>query len=169
MTNKVYYNEYDVKGWVHSIIQNMIQDRFYPDYVVGITRGGLTPALMLSQYLNVPMNTLKVSLRDDKNLESNTWMADEAFGYTDLKKKILIVDDINDTGATLNWIKQDWQASCLPKDPSWDDDVWNYNVKFAVLVNNESSDFKKIDYVGLTIDKEKDPQWIVFPWETWWI
>ena len=38
----------------------------------------------------------------------------------DNKKKIPIVDDINDTGATFNWIMQDWSAGCLSNDPDWE-------------------------------------------------
>jgi len=108
-------------------------------------------------------------------------MAEQAFGYlpkdergsgdadTDpaYRKKILIVDDINDSGATLEWIRQDWPSSCLPKHPAWDA-VWNRNVRFAVVINNEASNYEKIDYSGRNINKLDDPCWVVFPWENWW-
>ena len=176
---KIYYSWSDVEGQTLEIIRQISHDGWRPDYVVGLTRGGLIPANLISQYLEVPMETLKVSLRDDTSgPESNLWMAEDAFGYdsnpgttikcnSDLKKKILIVDDINDTGATLNWIKEDWQASCLPNDERWAN-VWNNNVRFAVLVNNQGSEFKNPDYVGKVIDKRDDDSWIVFPWENWW-
>ncbi len=142
----------------------MVLDGFKPDYVVGITRGGLNPALMISHYLDIPMHTLKVSLRDDDHCETNLWMAEEA--YTG--KNILIVDDINDSGATLNWIIEDWEKSVsLPIDETWDH-TWNKSVKFAVLVDNENSAFGLVDYVGMSINKFDDPSWIIFPWENWW-
>jgi hypoxanthine phosphoribosyltransferase len=177
MTKKVYYSDADVCGWVHEIMRDMYKGSWRPDYVVGLTRGGLIPAVMISQYLDVPMETLKVSLRDsDLVPESKSWMAEDAFGYAvhdpmasgDGRKQILIVDDINDSGATLNWIKQDWQSTCLPNDPRWVDEIWHHNVRFAVLVNNEASEFKDVDYAGTTINKLEDPAWIVFPWEEWW-
>ena len=72
MSRKVFYKESTVRGWVHEIIRSMARDEWRPDYVVGLTRGGLVPANMLSQYLDVPMETLKVSFRDDNaNPESN--------------------------------------------------------------------------------------------------
>jgi xanthine phosphoribosyltransferase len=157
----------------------MNADNWKPDYIVGLTRGGLVPATMLSHYLDIPMQTLNVSLRDsDIGPESNLWMSEEAFGYDDnpettiksnpdLKKNILIVDDINDTGATLNWIKEDWRSSCLPNAVDWDY-VWGNNVRFAVLINNEASEFKDVDYTGLNINKLEEPIWCVFPWEEWW-
>lgn len=161
---KLYYTDRDIRKFVHSIIRQMHQDNWRPDYIVGLTRGGLVPANMLSQYLNVPMNTLKVSLRDDVDgTESNLWMAEDAYNG----KNILIVDDINDTGATLNWIKQDWQGSCLPDNARWEN-VFNNNVRFAVLINNAASDFTDIDYAGVTINKLEEPIWCVFPWEEWW-
>ena len=39
------------------------------------------------------------------------------------KKKILIVDDLNDSGATINWIMNDWMDACKKNSPAWDD-VW---------------------------------------------
>lgn len=174
---KIYYTDQQIKAWTHDIMRAMAADRWRPDYVVGLTRGGLTPANLISQYLDVRMETLKVSLRDSNGQpESNCWMSEDAFGYEvhdsmasgDGRKQILIVDDINDSGATLNWIKQDWQSTCLPNDPRWVDEIWNHNVRFAVLVNNEASEFKDVDYAGTTINKLEDPAWIVFPWEEWW-
>jgi hypothetical protein len=46
--------------------------------------------------------------------------------------------------------------------------VWNSNVRFAVLVDNNASQFRTIDYSAVDIDKSKEPSWIVFPWEDWW-
>lgn len=168
--SKVYYSQETVNSWVHHIIRSMYAENWKPDYIVGLTRGGLVPAIMFSHYMNIPMHTLNVSLRDNTDIgpESNLWMAEDAFGYNmDQPKKILIVDDINDSGATLNWILEDWQSGCLPNDPKWND-VWNNNVRFAVMVNNEASNFKSPDYVGKIINKAERDEWVVFPWEEWW-
>ena len=169
MSSKVYYKESTVRTWLHDIIRAMARDEWRPDYIVGLTRGGLVPATMLSHYLEVPMHTLKVSLRDDDSgPESNLWMAEDALGDKyENGSHILIVDDINDSGATLNWIKQDWRESCLPNHSHWDH-VWGNNVRTAVMINNEASDFKDVDYVGLNINKLEEPIWCVFPWEEWW-
>ena len=174
MINKRYLSYHDVQMQVISIIQQMIQSNWKPDYVVGLTRGGLLPAVLLSHWFNVPCYTLKVSLRDDStDNESNCWMSEDAFGYDSVfptegnpRKRILIVDDINDSGATLEWIKQDWPSTCMPNDPSWSG-IWHDNVRFAVLVNNLASE-TKVDYAAMEINKAEEDVWIEFPYENWW-
>ena len=162
---KIYYTWKDVERQTQEILRQVQLDDWRPDYVVGLTRGGLVPANLISQYLAVPMECLKVSLRDDASQpESNLWMAEDAYKG----KKILIVDDINDSGATLNYIKQDWQSSCFPNDPRWHL-VWGDNVRVAVLVDNEASASKlNIDYNAIDLNKAEEDSWIVFPWEDWW-
>lgn len=164
------YSQY--KGLVADICRQIVLENWQPDYIAGITRGGLLPAVMISQYLKVPMHSLNVSLRDNIDMmgpESNLWMAEDAFGYQmDRPKNILIVDDINDLGSTIKWIKQDWASGCLPNDPRWQD-VWNKNVKFAVVVNNDASEVKEIDYIGMHINKQEKDVWVDFPYEEWWM
>lgn len=166
------------KAYVQGICRDISTGGWKPDYVVGITRGGLLPAVMISQYFNIPCQTLKISLRDNQGeSESNLWMAEDAFGYEvydemcsgNGRKRILVVDDINDTGATLDWLISDWQRSCLPNDTRWSDEVWNRNVRFAVIVDNLASTCKvKMDYVGIEINKAEDNVWVEFPYEEWW-
>ena len=81
-----------------------------------------------------------------------------------LRKKILIVDDINDTGATFNWIKEDWPSGCLPDDKSWET-VWDQNVRFATLTENLASDFSQVRYTCHEINKAEEDVWLVYPWE----
>lgn len=163
----------DVEGYCADICRDILLSDWRPDYVVGITRGGSTPAVLISQYLNVPCHMLKVSLRDGEGAESNCWMAEDAYGYHDkasvseYRKNILIVDDINDSGATMHWIKHDWEGNCFPTDETWND-IWHHNVQFAVLVENRSSEFKGTDFCGIEVDKAERDIWVVFPWEEWW-
>jgi len=175
------------KKYVSIICQQIQESNWKPDYVVGITRGGLLPAVMISHYLKVPMHTLNISLRDndiDMGPESNLWMAEDSFGYVSqesypvpegtvmsdpaLRKNILIVDDINDSGATINWIMQDWPSGCLPNDSAWKD-IWNNNVRFAVVIDNLASKCNvKMDYCGAEVNKAENDVWIEFPYEDWW-
>ena len=167
--NKIYYTWRDVEHHTQEILRQICSDSWRPDYVVGLTRGGLVPANLISQYLGCRMETLKVSLRDDTECESNLWMAEDAFGHNmEHPKNILIVDDINDTGATLNYIREDWPSGCFPDNPRWTE-VWGSNVRVAVLVDNESSKLEiPVSYSAVDINKAEQDSWIVFPWEEWW-
>jgi len=180
--NKQYYTYNDLHDTALDIVLQMYKDNWQPDYIVGINRGGLPLALRISHLTNVRMYTLDVCLRDGGDIgpESNCWMAEDAFGYVyepdrdDVfgkatsdpaeKKKILIVDDINDTGATFNWIKQDWQSGCLPDHPNWDT-VWGQNVRFAVMTENLSSEFGEVAYSWHEVNKAENDVWLVYPWE----
>lgn len=187
---KHYYSWKDVQGAVLDISRQLYNDNWRPDYIVGLARGGLVPAVMLSQYLGVPCESLKVSLRDGGQCESNLWMAEDAFGYIPLeerqdaefeithlpvagdrsdpkrRKNILIVDDINDTGATIDWLKKDWPSGCLPHDTAWDR-IWGQNVRFATLTNNLASK-ETVEYSVWEVNKADDDVWLVYPWEDFW-
>ncbi len=177
-----YYTWQDVDTAANAIMADLLEGTWRPDYIVGITRGGLPLALLLSHRLGVRMETLKVSLRNDTELgnETNCWMSEDAFGYKEVvdrdgvwskcisdpafKKNILVVDDINDTGATFAWIKQDWQSSCSPNDLNWDT-VWGGNVRFAVMTENLSSEFGLVQYCWDEVNKSEEDVWLVYPWE----
>ena len=163
--NKLIIDNRKFKSLVADIARQITLSGWRPDYIVGLVRGGLVPATIMSNALDIPMWALKVSLRDGGDTETNAWMAEDALGYNDKAKNILIVDDINDTGATLDWIIQDWQKSCLPNSERWKN-VWGNNVRFAVLIDNASSKFsRKVDYCGKEINKAERDVWIVYPWE----
>ena len=161
---KVYYTWQQVEGACLDIARQINSHNWRPDYIVGITRGGLVPANLLSQYTGIKMNSLDISLRDGGDCVSNLGMAEDAFEG----KNILIVDDINDQGSTVNWIKKDWPSGCFPDDPKWKS-VWGNNVRFAVLTHNYGSKFKDPDYFVWTVDKREEDCWLVYPWEEFWL
>ena len=185
MTNKKYYSWNNVEKMCVSIVNQMYKDNWRPDYIVGITRGGNVPATIISNMTGISCEALKVSLRDDPEghgSETNCWMSEDAFGYRsepadrdglyyngisdpELRKNILVVDDINDTGATFNWIMQDWKSSCMPNNKAWDD-IFSGNVRFAVLTDNLSSKFELcVNYCCDIVNKAEEDVWLVYPWE----
>ena len=173
MVRKEYYSVGKVKGLVLDLIKQMSDDNWKPDYIIGINRGGLTPAVMMSHFMNVPMFTLDIQLRDHaRSPESNTMMPLDALEG----KQILIADDINDSGATFNWIVKDWVSALSPEAmfnampylPDEQKVLWRRNVKFAVLTENLASEFHGVNYCAEEVNKAEDDVWIVFPWEQWW-
>jgi hypoxanthine phosphoribosyltransferase len=158
---KVHYSWPTVDAASTKLAVEILNTDWRPNYVVGLTRGGLIPAVMISHLLKIPMYTLKVSLRDDElnDSETNCWMPEDVVNGMN----ILIVDDINDSGETLKWIRSNWHDSVagLDLDPMmW----WHDRVRVAVLIDNLASG-ERVDFAALEINKAEDPCWIVFPWE----
>lgn len=178
--NKIFYSWNDIETAAISIQLQMYKDNWLPDRIVGISRGGLPLALILSHMLSKPLTAIHVSLRDSKDEnESNLWLSEESIGYVsseerewtksrwDISKRsnILIVDDINDTGATFNWIKKDWRTSCFPNEEAAWNSVWHKNVRFATITNNLASEFNSVDYYWHEVNKAENDVWLVYPWE----
>ena len=63
-----------------------------------------------------------------------------------------LIDDINDSGSTLEEVYKQCYGREIHKP------------KFATLLSKSSSKFE-CDYSGELINKDKDNEWIVFPWE----
>ena len=162
MIKKHIYDWNDVERMVTQIITEMYNDNYRPDYIVGLTRGGLVPAIMMSNRTGIPMYTLDVRLRDRDGLqiktESNEWMPTDAFNG----KNILILDDINDRGATFNWITNDWASKYPDADIQ---KIWDNNVRFAVLTENMASEFGNVRYQAHEVNKAEEDVWLVYPWE----
>ena len=80
--NKTIYTWNDLERDCRALSLNIALSTWIPTYVVGISRGGCTPAVIISHLLRVPIHTLKVSLRSDDPLkcESICWMSEDAFG-----------------------------------------------------------------------------------------
>ena len=116
MIKKHFYSWQDIEAMCTNIVKQMYADNYKPDYIVGITRGGNIPATIISNMLDIRCEAMKVSFRNDDRVDTNFWLSRHA---TD--NNILVIDDINDTGATFNWIKEDWNV---------DDDSEKSNVKF---------------------------------------
>lgn len=118
-----------------------------PDLIVGITRGGLVPAVELSHKLGVPMDTVNWQTRDGSYREHKLSIKDAILN----SKTVVFVDDINDTGLTMKHMMHvyGWNICDSP------------NVYFATLIEKCSSS-ERAHCVGLRID---DSRWVVFPYE----
>lgn len=123
--NYITWDEFD--GFVDDLASQISN----VDYVVGIPRGGIILAVTLSHRLNIKHMTVD-------HLEKL-----EEFNFlTYDKKKILIVDDISDSGQTLkNYKKQGYTTATI--------DV-------------RSTTITKPDYYVNWID---NADWVVYPWE----
>lgn len=134
-------------------LSRMIQDSAYnPHIVVAIGRGGLVPARILCDYMHIKdLTTIKVehwgiaATPDEKAVIKFPLNADIK------DKKVLLVDDITDTGDTLR-VSIEYLKGFKPK-----------GIRTAVLLHKTSSDVIP-DYYVKKIAKWR---WIIFPWHVW--
>jgi predicted aldo/keto reductase-like oxidoreductase/hypoxanthine phosphoribosyltransferase len=77
------------------------------DAVLGIGRGGIFPSKLVSKKIGKPLFTLWVNYRNDRNQPQRSFPEVLSKVEISLKKgsKILLVDDVAVTGATLNRVK----------------------------------------------------------------
>lgn len=117
--------------------------------VLGVARGGLLPAVILSHMLEVPMKTASYSSKkgkgDDKNHDNLLPAVDTLDG------SVLIVDDICDSGQTLSEIVAHFQKQ-------------NTQALTAVLFHKiHDNQVALPDFFWRKIDS--DSGWITFPFE----
>ena len=152
--DKIIYEWEEFKCGIDVIYSKIIQSQFRPQYIVGLSRGGVIPATTLSYKLNIPV--FYFDPKQDKLSDLKINLA---------KDKILFVDDINDTGFTLNSIRKKVITTLHPEITNEYDKIFSLdNIKFSVVFENLSSCIKT-HFHSITIDKSKENVWVIFPWE----
>ncbi|WP_232495320.1 phosphoribosyltransferase [Novosphingobium kaempferiae] len=145
-----YYEEFLAK--VRVLSRNIREGEWQPEFIIGVGRGGLVPAVYISHQLELPMlsidHSAKVPGFADELLGKVAGMSAEG-------RRLLFVDDINDSGGTIEYIRK------LLGDNGCD----NENLRFAVLINNTRSKAVAELWVD-AIDRDEDKRWFVFPWES---
>ena len=133
---------------ITDIERQLIFSNWTPDYIVGVKRGGLIPAIALSHRFNKPLIMMSCQLRDNKDNEVRLYEVEEL----PRDKKVLVVDDICDSGVTLSKIIAEFINKGFQ------------SVKTSALFYNTSQKFV-VDYQSRLIDRSNNDKWIVFPWE----
>jgi hypoxanthine phosphoribosyltransferase len=125
---------------------------FGPDIIVAIGRGGLVPGRIISDFLHIKdLTAIKVehwgiaATPDEKAVIRFPLNAD-------IKgKRVLLVDDITDTGDTLR-VTLEYLRGFRPQE-----------VRTAVLIHKTTSEVVP-DYYLRKVTKWR---WVIFPWHLW--
>lgn len=155
MIKKRFITNDDIKNYCGSLVQQMARAEYKPGVIVAPVRGGLAVGVMLSHYFDVPLIALPFSTRDHVNkiVEIRQVVKQSLI----VANHVLVVDDINDSGTTLNKIHELYK-----------DEELEHWVKYAVLLEKGSSKFSA-NFVAEEIHGEQEQEWIVFPYEDWWM
>ena len=103
---KRFINHATVAAYLGVIVEKMKKDSFSPDLVVGLSRGGLTPGVMLSHFLGKPFVPFQTALRDHPAWNTDT----EEFKTIE---KVVIIDDIVTQVIHLKNSNQNWIRNFL--------------------------------------------------------
>ena len=114
--------------------------KFKPDLIVGISRGGIVPALHLSHSLDVPLETINWKTRDGDLREHNCSISDQI----NAGETVVFVDDINDSGHTFTQIREMYRGGV-----------------YVSLIEKTTTRFES----NFSVMRMDDERWIVFPWE----
>ena len=95
---KDYFTTSQMRNALIQIEDQMVHSNWMPNIVLGINRGGCIPGVYLSHRIRTPHEVLDIRLRDH-TVKPNLSVLEKVFAF---QKKILIIDDINDTGDTFN-------------------------------------------------------------------
>jgi hypoxanthine phosphoribosyltransferase len=151
MKDQINYSWEDFNKDVFLINSKLYKENWLPDCVVGIKRGGLTHAVVLSHFFKKPMYTITTHQNKNGSKIFDSYDIEKNLSGCDLTK-ILIVDDICDTGETFRQISEMNFYSSFR------------NIKFCSMFYNIRQNFI-VDFYARKIDRYNDKSWIVFPWE----
>lgn len=132
-----------------SLAQQILASSFRPDVVIAISRGGFVPARFLCDFLDVKAMT-SVSIRHYVAAATKNSQAEVLYPLTlNLTgKKVLIADDVNDSGDTLR-VAIDHVATFSPAE-----------LHTAVLHEKVNSDFR-VSYKAQSLTEWR---WVIYPW-----
>jgi hypoxanthine phosphoribosyltransferase len=147
--------EFEVPTWnqiyvmLLSQAEKILQSGFKPDIVVGITKGGWVPARVLSDLLEIPdLATLGVEFYLGVAETQNEPVLTQRVSAIVNGKKLLLVDDVADTGKSLKLAKEHLLQQGATE------------IRVATLYYKPLS-VTKPDYY-----EKETRRWLVFPWET---
>jgi xanthine phosphoribosyltransferase len=143
---KTLYTWNDVHQRCEKIVKEL-KERYtdITDYeIVGISRGGLVPAVVISNLLGI-RKVYSLGLKTYKDQEKDSA---EIYQVPDLaySNKILLIDDISDTGESFIIVKK----------------LYSHKQLVTVSVYIKAKTKFVPDVVGENVDNNT---WVVFPWE----
>jgi hypoxanthine phosphoribosyltransferase len=136
----------DIHSFNDSILRQLKADNIKIDSILGIARGGMIPATMLSYQLETPyLDMLGVRTRDVDDTQF--------YGNPNLVGNVLIVDDINDSGKTFNEVNKYLHLHFDRGEVK--------NIYYCACIKRTGTKFE----TGFHGAEFEGDNWYVFPWD----
>lgn len=146
--------EFEIPTWsqIHNMLikqsEKILTNGFQPDIIIGIARGGWIPARLLSDLLGVNnISSIKVEFYLDVEKTRKKPVLIQKLPIRISNKKVLLVDDVADTGMSLQLAKTYLLS------------YKNIELRIATIYKKPKSGIEPDYYEKIT------KNWIVFPWE----
>ena len=148
------YKKKDFDKDIDTLVAKINKSKVKFNYIVALSRGGLIPGVVLSHKLDVRLVPINWSTRDNPmDREYNCWIPEDI----NEGKKVLVVDDIIDSGEALRTMFDDWNSSVCNK-------LNTENIYIASLIYNKDQSIVP-NFYGTKISRKKTPEWFEFWWE----
>lgn len=147
--NVVAWDEID--KWAKNVVNKIRSSGFKPEVVVGLIRGGLVPARLICDHLHLK-NLYAVKV-EHWGITAGKDMKAKLIQGLDLDlsgKKVLVVDDITDTGESMRLATEHLKE----KGPA--------DIRSATLLHIDHSSFEP-DFYDVLVPKDQWT-WFIFPW-----
>ena len=140
---------------------NIYESGFKPNYIIGVWRGGAPVGIAVQEFLSVlgiksdhvAIRTSYYSGIDSRNDSVQVYGLNYVIRQLESEDKLLIVDDVHDTGNSVNQIILDLKKACKKNTPE-------IRVATPYFKPNKNLTNNKPDYFIHETD-----QWLVFPHE----
>jgi hypoxanthine phosphoribosyltransferase len=146
--------EFEIPSWerIYEMLLNLAEkiqnNGFKPDLIVGVCRGGWPPARVMSDLLNNPqMANVKAEFYLGVGETKGEPVITQPVSVSVRDKKVLVVDDVADTGKSLRLVKKHLQESGAA------------DIKIVTLY------YKPWSVIIPDYYEKKTSHWIIFPWE----
>ena len=159
MSTKQYYSYCNIHDLCRKKTTEIKSD-FNPDLILAIGGGGLIPARIMRSDLKLPIYVVTFSTYDDEDKPLDVPRVIQWMDFSQLKgKKILIVDEVDDTRKTLLYL-----VNKLVNE----EDLKKEHLGVFVVHNKIKE--KYLSNQGLDVSyylsgEDVEDKWIVYPWE----
>jgi uncharacterized protein len=146
-TSRAYLSWDDVEKLVEVLAEKIKESGFEPDYLIGVTVGGLVPLTLVANEMGIKQVTTVTAGSYKKDEQGDLTIS--CLPEVDLEgKKILLIDEIADSGQTLREVSRLIVKKYKPA-----------LLQSAVIVKKNNCPFEVDQFALETND------WVVFPWE----
>ncbi len=144
----------DIERWSKDIVYKVMISGYEPEIVIGLARGGLVPARLIADYLNIKdLYAVKTEHWGLTATPDGKARLAQGLQVSIEDKKVLVVDDITDTGQSLK-LAVDHIREHKPSE-----------IKSATLLHITHSKYVP-DYYSEEVPEDKWT-WFIFPWNVY--